>query len=714
MSILGALGGLLARGVMLRGEATLLGPPEARLRQDINRQFTNDLPGPEGIFAAYNSGIILPDFAQTLLANNNIEWGPAEPGKQPGYYQAAWEAVRQAFLPVPGVEAAIRGWAHGLVSDRSVQGLPSPLNRLLKRAGTTVDLWRWTKSLALSVPDVGTINQAFTRGYIDFDEWKKLITRSGARDFHWNAVLPAYEAVPSIAESILLYNRRHIDDPTLDAFIHRNGFADQNTRELIKQLRFTIPSISDLITMQVREVFDPKLANELGLYNESPSSIIPYFEAQGLNWGVTQADRVTPLLGNVDGQQRQLAWPDLYWGMHWRPFSPEQVFRMWHLLRPERIQRYKGRGLNVEPTDLDFVRRWLRIQDYPPNVRDYLSAIAFQPLRLIDIRNALATGVAADAFARENNLPPPANQLDREVLSRRWAIQQFLDRGVHPDDAEVQADLALATEARKRTAPIANLARGSLSVLIKQVLSFYQTGVASRVLAERTLRENGVAEPTITLSLDNVDRAASEAVTKQTIKLIRQRYMDGATDANGVREELNRAGIVPERGTQYINLWTAQRTQRSRMATTADIQDWAQKGFLTPAEAAQRLRNLGWSEPDTLLHLAEIQANVNQIQARTAQAAVKSSRAQAKEIERLIQETSRQQKELRAELRRLTPVSTVKKWLKTGIISQAFFQTRLAAMGYPASEILLHMQEALSDGANQQNGQAAEGQAPEA
>lgn len=696
---------MLARGVILRTEGTLLGPPEARLRQDINRQFTNDLPGPEAVFSAYNTGIIEEGYAKQLLANSNVDWQRLFQQDTSNFYNTAWEASRRSLLPVPGIETALNGWAKGLVSDREIQGLPSDLDKLLRRAGTDWRLWKWVKGLTLSVPDVGTINQAFTRGYVDFDEWKKLITRSGARDFHWNAVLPAYEAVPSLAESILLYNRRLIDEQTLDSFLHRNGFADQNVRELLGKLRFTIPSISDLITMQVREVFDPKLANELGLYNESPSSIVPYFEAQGLNWGVTLPDRTTPLMGNVDGQQRQLTWPDLYWGMHWRPFSPEQVFRMWHLLRPERIQRYKGRGLRVEPTDLEFVRRWLRIQDYPPNVRDYLSAIAFQPLRLIDIRNALSTGVAATAYARENNLPEPANLLDREVLSRRWAIQQFLDRGVHPDDAEVQADLALATEARKRTAPIAALSRGSLSTLIKQIQSFYRIGSVTRELAFKTLQENGVDDKTATLSLDNVDRSASEAVTKQTIKLIRQRYMDGATDANGVREELNRAGIVPERGTQYINLWTAQRTQRSRMATTTDIQDWALKGFLSPAEAANRLRNLGWSEPDTLLHLAEIQANVNQVQARQAQTEVKSRRSAAKEIERLIQETTSQQERLRSDLRRLTPVTTVKKWLKTGIISQAFFQTRLAAMGYPASEILLHMAEALSGSATETNGQ---------
>lgn len=694
MSILGAMGGMLARGVILRTEGTLLGPPETQLRQDVNRQFTNDLPGPEAIFAAYNQGLIELNWASQVVSNSNIDWNGRWGAGQANFHQCAWEAARRATIPVPGIEAAMRGWAHGLL-DTTLR------DKLIKRAGSDPELWQWARSLALSVPDPGTINQAFTRGYIDFDEWKKLLLRSGARDFHWNAVLAAYESVPSIAETISLYNRRLIDDQQLDSFLHRNGLADQTNRELIKTLRHAIPSISDLITMQVREVFNPELANSLGLYDESPSSIIPYFEAQGLNWGVTLPDRVTPLIGNVDGNPRPLTWPDLYWGMHWRPFSPEQVFRMWHVLRPERIQRYKGRGLNVEPADLDFVRRWLRIQDYPPRVRDYLAAIAFQPLRLIDIRAALATGVAADAWAREQNVPPAANPGERELFSRRWAVQQFLDRGVHPDDAEVQADLALEAERRKRLTPIPALQRSALSKLLQQVISHYRIGIITSQQATVALRDQGIPETTIALVIQNTDRDVSELGVKETLKLIRRRYLDGITDGPAVREELNRAGITAERGTQYINLWTAQRNQRSRMVTTAKIQEWARMGLLSPQEAQRRLDNLGWSDSDVILHLAEIQADVNQIQARQAQAALKSQRSQAAELQRLIKANQQQAARMQSELRRLSPVSTLKKWLRLNIISESFFATRMAAMGYPADEIARHLAEVYSSNGQQ-------------
>lgn len=700
MSILGSLGGMLAKGAILRTESTLLGPPELKVRQDLNRLFTNELPGPDGIFSALNSGRILDVHASGLLAYANIDWTGKGFGKDKNYHQTAWEAVRQAMLPVPGMDAIIRGWSHGLISDRRTNEEKTPLEKLIERAGAEPFHWRWVKNLSLAVPDPGTIHQAFTRGYIDFDEWKQLLIRSGARDFHWNAVLPAYEAVPSVAETLNLYNRRFIDDKSLDDLLHRNGFADQNNRELIKNLRFAIPSISDLITMQVRETFDPKLANALGLYDESPSSIIPYFEAQGLNWTVTKPDRVTPLVGSVDGNPRPLTWPDMYWAMHWRPFSPEQVFRMWHLLRPERIERYKGRGLRVEPTDLEFVRQWLRIQDYPPRVRDYLAAIAFTPLRLIDIRSALQTGVAADAWARDNNLPAPIGEAARQDFSRKWAIQQYLDRGVHPADAEVQADLAIEQLRRRRLSAVTNLERSSLGRFLANTINEYKTGILNRAGAEEILKTATLPEPAIRLVLDNADNEVSSGIVKETLKLIRRRYLDGVSTAADVRTELNRVGISAERGTQYINLWTAQRTQRSRTITTAKIQEWARDGLLPFDEARRRLENLGWSQPDTLLHLAEIQLDINKVQVAAIQAADKTQRAQAKELERLIKLSQQQQERMVAELRRLTPVATLKKWLKLGIVSEAFFQQRMATLGYPANEIILHMQEVYASGTN--------------
>lgn len=685
MSVIGSLGGEIANRPLRSLYGSMLDPPLLVARYRLNRLYTSELPDALAALHAYNQGLIPGQELQYLLGSHNIDWRGENPQGPGNRYATFWEIVRRSQAPVPGVEAAIRGWAHGLLTGVE-------RDAVIKRFGAPPETWQWTRNLGLSVPDPGTIHQAFTRGYIDFDEWKKLLIRSGARDYHWNAVLPAYEAVPSIAETLNLYNRRFLDDKQLDDLLHRNGFADQNNRELIKNLRFTIPSISDLITMQVRETFDPEIANKLGLYDESPSAIIPYFEAQGLNWEVKQADRVTPLIGSVDKQLRPLTWPDMYWAMHWRPFSPEQVFRMWHVLRPERIARYTDRGLDVKPADLKFVRDWLKIQDYPPRVRDYLAAIAFTPLRLIDIRQALALG----------------------VRDRAWAIEQYKDRGVHPDDAEVQADLALEQVRRRRLSAVANLERSSLGRFLANTINEYKTGILNRAGAEEILKTATLPDPAVRLVLDNADNEVSSGIVKETLKLIRRRYLDGVSTAADVRAELNRAGITAERGTQYINLWTAQRTQRSRTITTAKIQEWARDGLLPFDEARRRLENLGWSQPDTLLHLAEIQLDVNKIGVAAVQAAQKTARAQAKELERLIKLSQQQQERMIAELRRLTPVSTLKKWLKLGIISERFFQERMATLRYPANEIILHMQEVYASGANGATENPPSGEAPQA
>jgi hypothetical protein len=484
----------------------------------------------------------------------------------------------------------------------------------------------------------------------------------------------------------------------MTALLKRNSLGRERDRELIGKLRFAVPSISDLITMQVREVFDPPLAEFLNLYDESPKSIIPYLEAQGLNWPVVKEDYVTPLVGTVDGVKRNLSWPDLYWGMHWRPVSPEQTFRMWHLLRPERMRRYTDRGLAVEEVDLDFVRKMLRIQDYPKKLRDYLAAIAFQPLRLIDIRNALRTGVAGDSWAREQGLPPPANLAERRQYARLWAVEQFKDRGVHPADAETQADLAMAQERKRLFAATDAFNRGAISKFINGTLELYRTGMLSRANAITALTMPELEPGAVLNQLDAIDREIRIRNNKATLKLIAGRFRDGVISDNEAIAEMNQMGIVDERQLDYLNLWRAQRTHKYKINTTAQIISWARDGLLDVSQATNRLRNLGWSEPDILIHLSSIQRDVNEIGARQIAAAQRSSRAQAKELERLARLAQQQLEQLRTELRRISPMSKLQKWIKEGLIGEAFFQSRASAMGYPPNEILLHLQEALLNG----------------
>lgn len=669
----------------------LLGPKLDRISYDAYRNDMTRLPDPHAILSAHNAGLISKKATASLLANFGCKWTPIDNESLLDERSWAWTVVSRMMLKVPSPETVLQGLTHHLLDNDTA-------DILVRRAGADERQWDWVKNLSYSVPSPELATSAYAREAIDTGRWNSMVQRAGGHEGKWVNAIPAYYSAPSISEALSLRNRQIIDDDGMDRLLRRNGLGIESERNLIKRLRFTIPSISDLITMQVREAFDPVLANALQLYDEAPKDIIPYLEAQGLNWPVEKPGGAGFFTGNVDGVERNLNWPDMYWAMHWRPISPEQAFRMYHLLRPERIKRYTDRGMDVKEFSLTDLRRWLRIQDFPKGVRDYVAAINFTPLRLVDIRAAIRLDVAATAQAREGGVADPPPGPDRDAFTRSWAINQFLDRGVHRQDAETQVDIVLAQERARRTAAVRNMTANTLARFLKNTVEEYRTGILDRTRAENVLRAAGLDDGAIKLALDTVDFEVKRTNTTAAIRLVRSRYMDGIITINGAQAELAQIGVVPNRSSDYLQHWTVLRSGRHRLATTAKIQQLAREGLLTPQDARDRLDNLGWSNADILLLLQEVQIAVNKTAVAQVQAAQRAAKAQARELERLARLVQQQLENIRANLRRISPMPKLQKWLKEGLISSAFFESRASAMGYPPNEIILHEQEALLNG----------------
>ena len=79
-------------------------------------------------------------------------------------------------------------------------------------------------------------------------------------------------------------------------------------------------------------------------------------------------------------------------------------------------------------------------------------------------------------------------------------------------------------------------------------------------------------------------------------------------------------------------------------------------------------------------------------------AALRTAKANAAAIEKLLKDARKQVTELETELKRLTPVGRLIKWARQGSISDIYFENRLAAMGYPKDIIAKYWQEVIKDG----------------
>jgi hypothetical protein len=627
----------LANGIIsataFGGAQAALEPFNRQIAQDVNQRIPNLLPAPSTLIAAHQMGIL----------------NDANFAKLMGYHGASVNLFNG--LPIGG-DIYSAGWASAY---RAQQAVPMPAQAM----------------------------QAYIRGVIDYPKYSAIMRRAGSNPDWWEALLRASYNLPTPNEALVLRNRDVFTNADLDAVMLRNGYQEQVYRNAVESLRFQVPSLSDLVHFQVREVFDPAIANRLRLYDERPVNALKWFQWQGYGWG--------PGFNIVsDGQNIPALWADLYWGSHWQNVSPTQAYRMRHLYRANRLDRYAAVGLNVQEFTVEDLRRFLRIADYPPGVRDLLAGLSYLPLRLVDIRNAYFRG------ARDVN----------------WLREQLLDRGYLPSDVEDLIALYDKQKEDKAKSEVDKATRKAVSAGIQQSMRLYRLGSITAPRFEEILRNFGAPAPSATLVRQGIDARIQGDKIADGIRSIRSGYLRGVLDLDQVRVRLKQIGITDERIEDYVDRWLLALDERRRVASGSQIIKWAKLGLLDPATARLRLIRLGWSGVDADLQLAEAQIAVLKTQAQAILAAQKKEQAFAKEIERLALKSEQTTRKLQSDLRRVSPVTKLQNWIVLEYISPDFFRRRMAAMAYPPGETEFYLAEAIrkqrEQSAKRKNGQAQE------
>lgn len=151
---------------------------------------------------------------------------------------------------------------------------------------------------------------------------------------------------------------------------------------LLDKLSLFMPPIQDLITMAVKEAFNPSFIQAAGLDTEIPPEYLRHAREQGLT------DE----------------WSTKYWIAHWRLPSPLQGFEMLHRLRP---------GTTNNPFTLNDMNALLKALDISPGYRDQMIEIAFSPYTRVDVRRMYKAG----------------------VLTEEDVFSAYLDIGYDPDKA---------------------------------------------------------------------------------------------------------------------------------------------------------------------------------------------------------------------------------------------------------------------------------------
>lgn len=194
------------------------------------------------------------------------------------------------------------------------------------------------------------------------DSWTTLLDAGSIRDLYLRGILSRENAAKQL-QSL--------------------GYSDSSTDNIIK-LFFFIPPVQDLVTMAVREVFTPAVAERFGQYEDFPEEFASHAESLGIN----------------------REWAQRYWAAHWDLPSIQMGFEMLH------------RGV-IDQTDVEML---LKAKDVMPFWRDKLTAISYNPLTRVDVRRMHKIGV-----------------LDLEAVKR-----SYLDVGYNERNADLMTSFTIA------------------------------------------------------------------------------------------------------------------------------------------------------------------------------------------------------------------------------------------------------------------------------
>lgn len=674
-SIAGRIGSAVAMGGRMIGlqqimatAGVLFNPANREFTYHANWRHPNVVPEVNEAVKAYYAGRLVHDDLATIMNYNGCQY-TGEPWHQ-RLTTHTWNSIVDLARPFWDLSDYFHWWKQGRLGAIDGAG-KAALEEKLDRAGFA------------NHPDRNLFLDAYAdlQPEVILNLWlkEKLAPGRAANDAAAATLLKVFgyreQDIPLLGWSaanqlppgdlMALRQRGFIDDAQYERSLGWHGLFGDDQIARLNELRKIIPPVSDQLSFLVRDAWDDGIAAAFGYDQDYPDKFTYWADKVGLNWG--EGTMNIAGLGEVP-----MTWPRMYWRAKWYPLSPQQGYEALHRLRGDPNDPATWRVPGVRPftnSDLDYV---LKIHDYAPGVRDWLRALSFLPLRLVDIRRGVV-------------------ELGRD---RQWAIDQFMDRGSAQREAEFQADLAIKAKEKKDEA--VNVARNKKlkDSMAKEIVEANLVGWKTNAQTAADLRELGWRTEEIQLVIQSSYNQRANDTAKQGVQKTKQDFLTGRVDAAGARRRLALLGIQPPMINTYMVRWGNMRSESYTQIAAAKAISLFKEGLINGAVLNQRLVRLGYSPGDAALITQMALIELLKLQGKAQLAEQKAAKAAAAELQALLDEAAQQQKQWRATIRRLTPVRTVQTWYAKGIVNDDYLVKRFSAMGFGPGHTAKYHEEA--------------------
>jgi hypothetical protein len=549
------------------------------------------------------------------------------------------------------------------------------------------------------VPSVPEAIEAWQFGYIGEEQRDCLIRLHGLDPATMRDIIRSKTEKLTPEQVIQLARRQGDDERSIPEQLRRVGFTEPNYARGFQVLYDELPTVQEHLRWLQRNVFNDEYVKDYKLLDGFEERFWAKFGKDLFAQGFTK-----------ERAQYEYA-------AHWIMPSPEQMREFAYRLRPGK------KGVTTPFTATDY-NRILAEQDYNSLAREWFSETLYRVPALGYLRDMYRQGVIDGNQLQEYHQDLGYSEQDSE---RFVTIDRIQKRRMRATQAHGWNPASIAKAVATGQMPVADAAArmGQLGWTDEETQELLERATAelratvvtrarSRLLSTTiTTVKKGLAVGTMTQqqgvqALVAVGWDASQAAgivqletasartqrVQQAIRKIRSSFLAGDITAQHASDVLLRLGVTNESVGGYVSMWQLEMSPKHKRRTASEVVNDVAEGAISIPEATVRLQNLGYSDADTRLYLADASRLTVHTQAALTAARSLNGRARTAGLAAVARQSLGLSKRAVADLKRQEPLAKLLSWMCSGIVSSTYVTQRLRLYGYDDASITKHIQAA--------------------
>lgn len=485
-------------------------------------------------------------------------------------------------MAITGLWSRIQGGIVGLAVGQAAGDVLRPIFEPLRQ-----ESWQDNPNRVLQP---GTLAELVAKGITEFGPAAGHAAREGFGTNAFRALVEGQLGVPAQGQAMEAFRRNLIDEAQFRHVLTKAA-VEPGYHDALVALRTVLPSVTDLIRMAVREVFNPQQRAFLQLDAEYPDALTDVGERIGLS-------RTT--LGN-------------YWAAHWELPSYTQLteMRFRNLLSPQEFSDAL-KAIDIAPLwrpKLEAIARRI------PTISDM---VRFAYREVYDDVQRQALGLDAeypDAFTAQAALHGMSETHAKQYWAAHWRLPSAMQgyRMLHRNVIELPELNGLLKALdypplwRDRLRAIAYLEPGRID--LKRLLRY-------EIFTRQEVREGyerlgyrpehaealtRIAEEEMTTGV--VSQKWAERARSRLFTVTHDEFLDGSIDEGEAGSRLSLVGALAGERSVVMNLWSAEAAVSRTELTAAQVRRVYYLELRDRPWALSRLDDLGYSSEDANLFL---------------------------------------------------------------------------------------------------------------